>query len=217
MLYTLDAMLNEAGLVWPLTEAAVSGKGKQYRARLRSVTRALWTGVFDVDQFFDEMVSVITAGLTDAWEEGAKDCGIKPEDLDKEELAALRAAIGRERNFVFAFGDAVDAGSKANKGKLKPLMQRVDTWANRYTDVANQARIKACANKKLEWQLGDAEHCQSCLKLAGQVRRGKVWEKQGVRPQSPPNGKLKCKGWKCACSLLPTDKPITRGRFPRLP
>ncbi len=216
MLRKLDALLAETQL--HLLEAAASGKGKQYRARLRSAVRALWTGIWDVDQFFDELLTIISVGLTDAWEEGAKQCGIEPEDLDKKELAALRTAIGRERNFIFGFGDAVSDSSKANKGKLRPLMSRVDTWANRYTDVANQARIMACANKKLKWKVDPSkENCKSCLRLNGQVRRGKIWAKHGVRPQNPPNGKLECKGWKCGCSLDPTDDPVTRGRFPKLP
>jgi len=200
-----------------VSEAALSRKGQQYRARLRSLVRGLWSGVISVDSFLDEIIIVIDEGLTTAWNEGAKTCGIKPDEKSEEEQAALDDAIAREQGFVFKFSGDIEAGSKANKGKLAPLMFRVDIWANRYLDVQNQAKLMACENQKYRWDLGDTEHCPSCLKLAGRVARAKTWLDKGIQPQSPPNGYLKCGGWRCGCSFTPTDEPVTKGRWPSLP
>ncbi len=189
-----------------------------YGLAIRANVRALWAGVTDIDQFVDGMFSSIRRGLNRAWREGAKQCGIKPDELTPEELAAIVQVITNELLFVLSFADAIEAGSKANGGKLRPLLGRVELWESRYLDVTNRAILMACADKKIEWVMNPLkDNCTSCKSLNGKVKRGSTWERLGIRPQDPPNDKLKCKGHRCGCRGVPTDKPISRGPLPKLP
>lgn len=202
-----------------LTEQSRSAD--QYGSSIRGNVRALWAGAVDVEQFMLAMRATVQRGLTQAWHEGAGECGIKPDELTDAETKALETAVRSEYSYIFAFGEYIEANSKANKGALQDLYGRVSLWVNRYLDITNRAKVMACRDQKLEWVLnyvrGTKESCPSCKKLAGQVRRGSAWERWGVRPQSPPNRRLACGGWKCGCGLVPTDKPVSRGRLPTLP
>ena len=187
-----------------------------YRMAIRNAIRGLWTGAVDREQFGDIMSLAIEQGLAAAFAEGAKDCGIKPGDYTEAEQDAIQEAIVNELTHVSDLADAVQAGSKANGGKIDPLFQRGEMWIIRYKDLVNRGKVMACGDRKYVWTLGDAEHCTTCARLAGQVRRGSFW-RDHVLPQNAPNDKLECGGWRCQCSLQGTDDPVTRGRFPRVP
>ncbi len=98
---------------------------------------------------------------------------------------------------------------------LRAASSRLPMWVNRYTEVVNTAKIMAGGDKKLKWVLGPTEeHCSSCSKLAGQVRRASVWLASGIQPQSRA---LSCQGYNCLCTLSPTSDASSRGRMPSLP
>lgn len=200
----------------PLAEA--SSGFADYGRGIRAATRALWAGAIDLDQFIDQMFSAIRRGITRAWHEGAAECGIQPDELTAEERAELERVITGELLYVLGFGIAIEDNSKQAGGKLGGLLARADTWINRYPDAVNRAKLMACADKKLKWTIDPAkENCATCLKLNGKVKRASYWQRVGVQPQSPPNEKLDCKGWKCGCSLQPTSDPVSRGPLPNLP
>ncbi len=193
-------------------------KIQRYQAALRSPVRGLWTGVLDRGQFRQSMFNTIETGIIDAWNEGAKECGIAPDELSEDELNTRDERIVQERSHISEFGQAIQEGSRANGGKLTPLFKRLDLWTNRYRDVNNEAKVMACKDKKLIWILGPTEiHCKTCPSLNGKVKRGSFWSNAGIRPQNPPNGNLECGGWNCLCELRPTDKAISRGPLPRTP
>ncbi len=186
-----------------------------YRNALRGAVRGYWSGLFSFDEFYTMMLDVIEIGLRNAWYEGAALCFIEIDDLTEEELAAMKAAIIDETQFIDSFADAIEAGSKKNKGKLAPLLNRVESWVVRYKDVMNRAKIKACADQKLIWVLGATEeHCSSCLKITGKVKRGSTWDESEWRPQSHD---LECGGWNCDCNLEPTQLPLSKGKLPSFP
>jgi len=190
----------------------VSDYGREIRASIRG----LWLGEFDLFLFFDALTANIEHGLTRAWIEGARDCGINaPQELTTAEINALRQAIGNELGFVMGLADAVMAGNRARGGKLRDVMRRSDNWSNRYIDVRNRARVMACADQKLIWKFNPAkEHCATCAALDGKVKRASTWEAAGLHPQQPPNAALDCRGWKCGCEFEVTDLPLSRGRLP---
>lgn len=186
-----------------------------YSAAVRSAVRGLWMGAMDYDQFFQAMESAIRLGIPQAWYEGARECGVTPAELTPEERLAMQSVIWDEYNYINGFALAIEAGSKANGGKLGPLMNRADLWVNRYKDIVNRAKTMACGDKKLTWVFGKTEeHCSSCLKLVGKTKRASQWEQAGIRPQMPT---LECGGWRCDCSLQPTDAPMSMGPLPRIP
>lgn len=185
---------------------------------LRAAVRGYWSGALDYVMFYETFSITLEQGLTSAWYAGAAMCGILPEELSVEEVSELRYRIAEQSQHINRFAEAIERGSKANKGKLTPLLQRVQLWVNRYNDVKNEAQVMACKDQKLVWRLGATErHCRTCSALDGKVKRASFWRKIGVRPQNAPNNLLECGGWKCDCSFNPTDLPLSRGALPALP
>ena len=187
-----------------------------YRSTLRSLTRGLWSGALDLDQFDSEMRSAMNRRLAQAWDEGAAECGLKPDEYTIEEQTTIGRAIAAEIAELPELEARIEENKKTIGGKLAPLLERVSSlWANRYNDLKNQAKLLTCKDEKLEWIYGDTEHCTTCLALNGRVKRGSTWAESGFQPQSPPNDMLECGGWNCQCRLEPTDKPISKGPLPR--
>lgn len=189
---------------------------EQYRRNIRTVIRGLWSGVLDFDQAFESMTITVERRLTEAWEGGARECDISPDELSSDEKIALTRRINGETGQIVGFLEAIEENDRANGGKLTPLFSRVDLWVNRYKDVFNQAMEMACEDQKLIWQLGATEeHCRTCPRLHGKVKRASFWQKSGIHPQRPPNNMLECGGWKCLCTLERTNSPISKGPLPR--
>ena len=194
----------------------------QYRAALRAAVRGLWGGAMDYGDFYDAMDAAIERGFTAAQREGAAECGISPDEMTTDEKKALQSAIVKERGFIDGFAEYIEAHDKAHDGKLEPLFSRVNRWVDRYNDVRNRAKLMACGDKKLEWVLGmyKKEHCPSCIKLAGVIKRASFWQEHDVRPQHPT--KLQCMiaagGVSvCGCGFRETDRHCTPGPLPKLP
>lgn len=187
-----------------------------YQLNLRASTRGLWSGAFDIDQALDNMFTSIDRGLPQAWQEGASECGVAMDELTPDERTKLAQAIANEKNHVFSFLEWVEANNKENGGTLASVYSRLDVWINRYRDLINQAKTLACGDMKMVWVLGPTEHCSTCAKLAGKVKRGSYWQAH-VMPQNPPNSKLECGGWNCQCTLQPTSDRASPGPLPRLP
>lgn len=184
-----------------------------YRLAIRAAVRGLWTGVFDFSQAYMEMESSIKTYLEWAWREGSEECGILQSEWTMEEWMALRDNIGADLSYLTGFLAVVEQNSKANKGKLGPLLMRAEMWINRYADARNQATRMACGNRKLMWMrhvVRATKHsCRDCTSYDGKVYRANTWERYDIRPQHPGLG---CGGWRCGCGFLPTDEPGTRGR-----
>lgn len=195
----------------------MSAGSVNYRSGIRSAIRGLWMAALDYNQFTEGMLSVIHRGIPAAWYEGAAECGILPADLSPEEKTALRQAIFHEENYIGRLAIDIEAGSKANGGLLRPLMARGQVWVNRYEEVRQKAMVMACADLKTRWTLGAAEHCSSCVKLSGKIKRNSYWRRVGILPRVPAAPYLECQGYNCQCTLEPTDEPLSKGPLPRLP
>ena len=189
----------------------------EYRSGLRAAIRGFWSGVLDRNQFWDAMSRTIRIGLKRAWHSGAADCGIAPDELTPAEVLALQDAIDYEHLWIGGLANTIEANSKAKGGKLTPLFTRIEIWIGRWEGVASQARVMACTDQKLIWTLGPTENCKSCKKLAGKVKRNSWWQDNGILPRVHDAWYLDCKGFRCECQILPTDKPLSRGRMPNLP
>lgn len=191
---------------------------RNYRMDVRSMVRGLWTGVFDLDQAFVIGDLAIRIRLTQAWDAGLQSVGVQPSEQSPQQRIELQGIINSEVSRLFDFLLSVEAGSKANGGKLGPQMDRADLWISRVVDVENRARVTAESDPKLEWQLDPSkENCPTCLKLNGKVKRASTWRRKNILPRRPPNASLECGGWECGCSLFPTDKPLSRGPLPNVP
>lgn len=186
-----------------------------FRTSIRSAIRGIYSGKVDALSGADALFSAIRRGFTQAWYEGAKQAGILPDELTKEELKKLDEMVGDNFQYVGNFVSWL-AGLKAQEGTLESAFARGDMWVNRYEEVKNMALSMAGQNLKLVWILGAAEHCRSCLKLSGRVARAKTWAERNIHPRMT-NNKLKCGGYRCKCSFQETDEKVTKGRWPNLP
>lgn len=186
-----------------------------YRTQIRGAVRGLWKGVLSFSDFSEAMQSTITRGMTQAWTEGARECGIAFDELSEGELTALKEITEGQFEYIEGFRDFIDENSKPNAGKLDTAFKRSSLWINRYLEAVNQAKTMACKDQKLKWVInargkGCREHCSSCMKLNGKVKRASYWDKVGIRPQSSV---LECGGWRCCCGFEVTSEPVYRGQI----
>lgn len=199
----------------PINKIAGRGGIVTFRRNIRASVRGLWTGALNKRQALSTFRRAIEQGIDKAWLEGAQECGIQEEELTTEELTARDEFIFEQSDLATGFIDDISANSKTNGGKLQPLLQRAEMWINQYSSAKQQSEAMACANEKRQWRIGRTEHCRTCLTLNGQVRRMSFWI-NNVMPRNGPNPKLECGGFNCQCTLEKTNKPISRGRIPRL-
>lgn len=191
-----------------LAEAGI----ESYRSNIRTNVRALWSGAWTVGEFVNAMTVSVERGIMWAWAEGAAACGVGEDEMTEEEQDARTSEMWSQWSYIGGFADAIDADSKANDGKLEPLLSRAELWVNHYNEVVSKAKAMACADTKAIWILGPTEsHCVSCAGYAGRVYRYSTWLKWGALPQSYA---LACRGFNCQCSLEMTDAPANKGHPP---
>lgn len=195
-----------------------------FRGAIRQAIRGGWTGHLDMFGVTDAIIGAISHDLADAWNQGALSCGIKEEELTAEELNAREVFVNGQMVYVFDFASVVvETGNDHRESprdrsfNLGPLMSRGEVWANRWPEAFTMGKTMACANQKLKWVLGEAEHCSSCLKLNGKVKRASFWQDKGILPRVAGAGYLECKGWRCQCNLVETEDSLSKGPLPKLP
>ena len=183
-----------------------------FGASIRAAVRGFWAGHTNEFDFFDSMMVSIRRNLTKAWQEGAAEVGIRADELTSEELRGLENMIAGQFPHIGGFADAIEAGSKANGGLLRPQVARGRMWIARWDEAKMKGRMMAAGDIKQVWVLGPTlAHCGTCLKMSGKVKRSSTWLAHGILPKSPI---LRCGGFNCKCSLDPTDLPMSKGRLP---
>lgn len=168
----------------------------EYRTAIRSAIRGLWAGVLDYDQFYENMLLAIRRYTTQAWYDGAKRCGILPAELTAAERASIEQAIQYENQWIDGLAMTIEDESREEGGQLGPLYSRAEIWIGRYRGTMDRAATSACADKKFRWTLGEADHCRSCLKLDGKVKRGSFWQESGILPRVHGAWYLECQGFR---------------------
>lgn len=195
---------------------AVSSK-EAFAKSVHAAIRGLWTGNTDQFTFIDSMISTITRYLGQAFDAGAATQNVTPADYTQQEKDARKDYINQQFQFLPGFSQRIQNGNKANDGKLQKWLNQGDNWVNRWEGAFEVAKVAVGDNVPMEWELGPTEHCPSCQKLAGKVKRKNWWYENGILPAQAGATYLKCGGHKCQCQLVKTDKPLSRGRMPNLP
>jgi hypothetical protein len=168
--------------------------------------------------FTTRMNAIIKFGLRDAFDLGAADLGMTPEDYSTQEITVRDEIIAEEKSHVADLLDYIDGLANDPTATFDNSISRLELWGARFDDVRGRAVVLLGQDAKLEWHLGETEqHCRTCSRLDGVVKRASFWQTHGILPKAPPNDMLECGGWKCDCTLEPTDKPVTRGRMPKVP
>jgi hypothetical protein len=190
---------------------AITGAKAQMRRGIREAVRGYWSKVFDRTDFIASMESAIRRGIRAAWRNGAEKAGILENELTEEELREREAFIKNQFDYIRGFADTIGENQKG-KGKLSPLMDRAESWANAYDGAFEKAFAMAAGNKKLKWFYSpEKEHCQDCAKYDGRVYRANIWNKYDIHPKQ---WHLACRGIHCGCWREETSDPVTPGRPP---
>ena len=183
---------------------------------IERMVRNVYYGFMGGD-FIDVMANLISGQIMDAYQQAWLDDGGSlpiPEYL----TSAAEADILRQYDFVDQYyRDIVDA--RVDKTAVEPLIARAQLWANQWNNSYNNASllIQKEEGGNLIWKLGATEkHCDTCSSLNGIVASAKEWEESGYKPQNPPNSYLTCGGWRCDCSLEPTEQRRSRNVRARL-
>ncbi len=186
-----------------------------FKRALRANVRRYWNGVTNKGDFVFEFFESVDRGFNRAFNIGVAQCGKKRDDLTDAEVDNITQRVNDQFSFIQSFADTIV--QKKDGGKQADQFAKLNNWFARYGEMVQLGKAVACADENLEWVLGVAEHCKSCIKLAGTVKPGSFWNERGILPRVPGATYLECNGFNCQCELKPTSKPITRGRLPRLP
>ena len=190
-----------------------SSREGDYRASLRAAMYALWRGVMSLEQFTDSMMNAVDRGLNNAYQEGLRKAGIRPNEATPTEAALLYEEIANNVSRIGQLADFIAANSKDSGGKWGTVANRLDLWVNRYGALRTKVEAQAAGDRKKQWALGKTEeHCVTCYGVNGRVYRNSVWMANDCLPRS---SSLCCHGFRCDCSLIDTDARITPGPFPR--
>ncbi len=130
-----------------------------FRRSLRAGARGIWTGQLTANAVRNLMLLAIHRGYTNAWHEGMRRVGLKPEDMSATETMALNTAILSAGKHVTRFVAWAEMRTRADGVLLRTLWPRVETWINGYDAIVNRAAVMAGKDQPMEWRLGVAEHC----------------------------------------------------------
>lgn len=186
-----------------------------FRRNLRAQVRRYWAGEDAKGDFVFNFFNAVDRGFNQAFAAGAAECGIRPNEYTNEMKTVLQNKINEQFPYINNLANRIVV--KADGGKLGKAMREIEVWIARYGELLNMGKLLACADRKLKWVLGAAEHCPSCVKLSGKVKRASYWKAHGILPRVAGAEYLECKGYNCKCSLEVTSDSLTRGSLPALP
>lgn len=130
-------------------------------------------------------------------------------DLSPEATLALRSEIDRQRSYVPDL--AADIYAAEYPDGMMSIANRIPLWVNGITSAYYEGLVQGGDTNGedpfLEWKLGVAEHCSTCSRLSGVVRRASEWRATPYRPRTTAVGVLECNGYNCKCFFERSDGP----------
>jgi len=132
-----------------------------------------------------------------AYLDGLQDGGVQTDELDDEDRGKIAEMLAEQSQYVSELGSVLFKGDGITdiEAANKPTM-----WWNKSVLPMYQAGlVSADRNGLYEWVYGDAEHCDTCLKLNGQRHRLRDYQRKGLLPKS---GDLDCGGYNCKCQIV---------------
>jgi len=180
---------------------AIKTVGYYTRVLVRDIRR-LYNGEINTNLFVDNLAGYVERQLRRAWNEGMRANGLDPaKDMTAAWEQIYQNAVVSEFAYIDNLAEAI-LEAKRNGTSIDPLIARAELWANRYTDLVNQALAETGKGNLFKWEFGATEeHCDDCLNRAGQVKTGQEWQ-DDILPQSHD---LACGGWRCDCRLQPQE------------
>jgi hypothetical protein len=193
---------------------------EMFDRQLWSYSLEFFRGEISDDQFEADFIAAIENQLTRAWNEGADEVGVLPEEMTADDLAILEGIINDEIGYLTGLAvDIIDikedgASIEEFRSKFRP---RIDIWASKYNEVKIKSSMHFNGKVRRKWVLGATEkHCPSCSALNGIVAFAYEWEQAGITPGESGSSVLSCGGWNCDCKLPETDERRSPNAFQRL-
>lgn len=127
--------------------------------------------------------------------DGLSDGGVDAATLTGDDLATFNTWKVDQSAYVAGLMDAIFKEGVQYTGD-----GRAQLWSRKSLDVIYQkGLLSADSNGLYEWRLGATEqHCATCLRMNGVIKRLKQWHEDGILPQSSD---LECGGFNCDCGL----------------
>jgi hypothetical protein len=141
-----------------------------------------------------------------AYKDGLSEGGIGANQMSDTDFAGILKIYRRQSQYVGGLADAV-YGKEIGFGNVR---SRAQLWGKSLMSFYNGGLLSAGADENYQWVIGATEeHCDTCLRLNGQVHRMSAWKRRGLLPRAD---KLDCKGFRCDCNLVKSTER-GRGRF----
>lgn len=127
--------------------------------------------------------------------DGLSDGGVDAATLTGDDLATFNSWKVDQSAYVAGLMDAIFKEGVQYTGD-----GRAQLWSRKSLDVIYQkGLLSADSNGLYEWHLGATEqHCATCLRMNGVIKRLKQWHEDGILPQGSD---LECGGFNCDCGL----------------
>lgn len=197
---------------------------KTYEVMLDEVTNLIedaYSGTLSTPDFVRDMTDILRNQIVNAFHNAWIDSDYGGEGFYIAFPDYLQSAqddyISQNTETQYAYqlyNDIVKARIENNP--VSGLVVRAPLWANKWNDAYNAAMllIQSQGGGNLIWVVGPTEKsCTTCQSLNGIIASADEWEQSPYKPQGK---ELDCGGWRCQCSLQPTNEKRTRGRQRRM-
>lgn len=190
---------------------AIQATRLDFEVAVEEMLAAARTEQMDRRRFGTVLRALLRKYGTLAYRDGLIDGGLEDGELDDDDRATLAIALAEQSQYVTGLGEVLFKGDGISDAQAegKPVL-----WFNKAIMPLYQAgRVSADKNGLYEFLLGDTEeHCDTCLRLAGQRHRLKDWAKRDLIPPGDEDH-FECGGWLCDCKLQRLDKGRPRGTW----
>ena len=132
------------------------------------------------------------------YDEGLREGGISPEDMDAEDRDARNEAVSdwtaEQASFVNQFAKDT-AEARLDSDKRTAILARVPLWVDSLRNFGEAGKLAALGNIALTFDGDDgAESCDTCQRYTGQRHRRKWWADRGLLERNG-NPNYECGRW----------------------
>jgi hypothetical protein len=128
---------------------------------------------------------------------------LEQESEVSQQMERSRAGMGEITRQVFAGEYVVQEGEEEPQ---RNILAKVLLWANVAIGMFWAGLSFLADDPWLQWELGKADHCRTCLALNGIIMRASDWARSPFKPRIT-NGSLACGGYNCKCRLSRVENP----------
>lgn len=165
-----------------------------YEEEFRALVRYAAEMQMTRNEFEEAVALLVSATILALFLRGARKT---EERLTEEEVDAINGQVANHLLAIAGLSADIYSGRYApGELGLASAYQRISTWVSVAAGVYALGELYRSDDPFYTWRLGIAEHCTTCLRLAGQVHRASEWRAAGWWPRS---WRLECRGIHCKC------------------